>query len=66
MLINEVKAIQIKVGSTFNLADDLGKFKKGEEVTVDSVENSAMDFIVTMSNKDGVTDTFYLDRDDEI
>jgi hypothetical protein len=66
MLINEVKAVQIRVGNTFNIADDLGKFKKGEEVTVDNVQQSAMDFIVTVSNKAGDKDTFYLDRDDEI
>jgi len=66
MLINEVKAVQIKVGNTFKISDDLGKFKKGEEVTVDDVELSGMDFIVTLSNSNGVTDTFYLDRDDEI
>jgi hypothetical protein len=66
MLINEIKAVQIKVGSTFNIADDLGKFKKGEEVTVDNVQNSAMDIVVTLSNKAGITDTFYLDINDEI
>jgi hypothetical protein len=66
MLINEVKAVQIKVGNTFKISDDLGKFKKGEEVTVDDVELSGMDFIVTLSNSNGITDTFYLDRDDEI
>ena len=66
MLINEIKAIQIKVGNTFNMSDDLGNFKKGEEVTVDDVQNSAMDIIVTLSNNKGITDTFYLDRDDEI
>ena len=66
MLINEIKAVQIKVGNTFNMSDDLGNFKKGEEVTVDDVELSGMDFVITLSNKEGVTDTFYLDRDDEI
>lgn len=66
MLINEVKAVQIRVGNTFNIADDLGKFKKGEEVTVDNIQQSAMDFIVTVSNQAGDKDTFYLDRDDEI
>ena len=66
MLINEVKAVQIKVGNTFKISYDLGKFKKGEEVTVDDVELSGMDFIVTLSNSNGITDTFYLDRDDEI
>lgn len=66
MLISEIKAVQIKVGDTFNMSDDLGNFKRGEEVTVDSVELSGMDFVVTLSNNNGVTDTFYLDRDDEI
>jgi hypothetical protein len=66
MLISEIKAVQIKVGNTFNMSDDLGNFKKGEEVTVDNVELSGMDFVITLSNKAGTTDTFYLDRDDEI
>jgi predicted PolB exonuclease-like 3'-5' exonuclease len=66
MLINEVKAISIRVGDTFTLSGDLGKFKKGEEINIDNVQQSAMDFIVTVSNKTGDTDTFYLDRDDEI
>lgn len=66
MLINEVKAIQIKKGNTFVLSDDLGNFKKGEEITVINVEKSAEDFIVTMKNDKGIKDTFYLDKDDDI
>jgi hypothetical protein len=66
MLINEIKAISLSVGSTFNMSYSLGKFKKGEEVTVDDIQESGEDFVVTLSNESGVTDTFYLDKNDEI
>jgi hypothetical protein len=66
MLINEVKAMSLNIGDTFTMSDDLGNFKKGEEVTVDDIKISGMDFVVTLSNKNGNTDTFYFDRDDEI
>jgi len=66
MLINEIKAISLSVGSTFTMSYSLGKFKKGEEVTVDDIQESGEDFVVTLSNESGVTDTFYLDKNDEI
>lgn len=65
MLINEVKAISIRPGNTFKLAGDIGKFKRGETVTVDSVNPSGNDVELNLSNEAGVTDTFYLDRNDD-
>ena len=65
MLINEVKAISIKIGNTFTLSGEIGKFKKGEVVTVDDVRSSGNDIELHLSNNKGVTDTFYLDRNDE-
>ena len=49
MLINEVKAVQIKVGNTFNMSDDLGNFKKGEEVTVNNIELSGLPPLLRVS-----------------
>lgn len=66
MLINEVKAISLNVGSKFKMSDSLGKFKKGEEVTVDDIQPSGEDVVVTLSNDKGETDTFYFDKNDEI
>ena len=65
MLINEVKAISLNVGDTFTMSDSLGKFKKGEEVTVRNIEPSGEDVVMTLSNGK-VTDEFYFDKNDEI
>jgi hypothetical protein len=65
MLINEIKAISLNIGDTFNMSDSLGKFEKGEEVTVKDIEPSGEDVVVTLSNGKA-TDTFYFDKNDEI
>lgn len=62
--LNEVKAIQISVNDEYTLAGDIGKFKKGEVVTVVSLKPYGNDLELTLSN--GKTkDTFYLDRNDD-
>jgi hypothetical protein len=66
MLINEVKAISIKQGNTFTLSDAIGKFKKGEQVTVDKIRSYGNDIELHLSNDKGVTDTFYLDKNEEL
>jgi len=66
MLINEVKAVSLSIGDTFVMSDSLGEFKKGEEVTVNDIQESGEDFVVTLSNVKGVKDTFYFDKNDEI
>jgi hypothetical protein len=65
MLINEVKAISLKIGQTFTLSGEIGNFKKGETVTVDDVRPFGNDVELHLSNDNGVTDTFYLDRNDD-
>lgn len=64
--LNEVKAISVKVGDTFKMSDELGEFKRGEEVTVIDVEPSGEDIVVTLRNESGKTDTFYFDKSDII
>ena len=66
MLINELKAMYLNVGDVFTMSADLGKFTKGEQVTVKNIESSGEDVVVTLVNDEGTTDTFYFDKDEEI
>jgi hypothetical protein len=66
MLINEVKATAIEINSSYILSADLGNFKKGEKITVKNIEPSGEDIVVTFSNDKNESDTFYLDKNDEI
>jgi len=65
MLINEVKAISIRKGETFKISSDIGKFKAGEQVTVDDIRPYGNDIELHLSNDEGTTDTFYLDKNDD-
>lgn len=62
--LNEVKAISIKVGNIFTLSGDIGKFHKGEKVTVDNIKPSGNDIELSLSNETGVKDVFYMDKND--
>ena len=64
-LLNEIKALSIRTGDTFTLVGDIGYFKKGDEVTVDQVRPVGEDVELHLSNQNGLTDTFYLDKNDE-
>jgi hypothetical protein len=64
--LNEVKATSIKQGNTFTLSADIGKFVKGDKVTVDEVKASGDDIELHLSNEAGDKDVFYLDKNDEI
>lgn len=66
MLINEIKAMSLNIGDTFIMSNSLGKFKKGEEVTVNDIEPSGEDVVVTLINNNKIIDTFYFDKNDEI
>ena len=66
MLINELKAMYLNVGDVFTMSADLGNFTEGEQVTVENIEPSGEDVVVTLLNDKGVTDTFYFDKDEEI
>jgi hypothetical protein len=63
--LDEVKATSITMGKVFTLSDDIGKFKVGEKVIVDEIKSFGNDIEVHLSNESGVTDTFYLDRNDD-
>lgn len=63
--LNEVKATSIKQGNTFTLSADIGKFVKGDKVTVDEVIPSGNDIELHLSNEAGDTDIFYLDINDD-
>jgi len=62
--LDEVKATSIEMGKVFTLSGDIGKFKAGEKVIVDEIRPFGNDIELHLSNESGVTDTFYLDRND--
>jgi hypothetical protein len=65
MKLSEIKAISIKVSDVFTLSGEIGNFKKGDKVTVDQIRPIGNDIKLHLSNDKGVTDTFYIDRDDD-
>jgi hypothetical protein len=64
--ISEIKAKNIAPGQEFVLSADLGEFKKGEKVIVDSVEEDGADIRIVLINEEGIKDDFYLDPNDDI
>jgi hypothetical protein len=64
-LLNEIKALSIRTGETFTLVDDIGYFKRGDEVTVDQIRYVGEDVELHLSNQNCLTDMFYLDKNDE-
>lgn len=63
--LNEVKATSIKVGKTFTLSNDIGKFVKGDQITVKDIKKSGEDVELHMSNQHGDEDVFYIDKNDD-
>lgn len=43
---------------------DLGKFKQGEKVTIESMDREADDIRMVLKNENGVTDDFFIDPND--
>jgi hypothetical protein len=64
-ILDEIKAINIKIGDTFTVSNSIGKFNEGDKVTVDDVRSFGNDIELHLSNEEGDKDTFYLDRDDD-
>lgn len=64
-ILNEIKAINIKIGDTFTISNSIGKFNEGDKVTVDDVRSFGDDIELHLSDEDGNKDTFYLDKNDE-
>jgi hypothetical protein len=63
-ILTEIKKTEISVGDTYTLSADLGKFKKGEKIKVTKKTPSAEDIQLYLTNDKGVTDIFYLDKND--
>jgi hypothetical protein len=64
-LLNEIKATVIRTGDTFTLIGDIGQFKAGETVTIDQVRPTGEDIEIHLSNDNGLSDVFYLDKNDD-
>lgn len=62
--LQEIKATEIKEGSTFTMAGDLESLKKGDKVTVIKVEDQGTDVHIILENEAGVQEDFYLDPND--
>lgn len=43
---------------------DLGKFKKGEKVTIESMNPEGDDIKMVLKNEKGETDDFFIDKND--
>jgi len=65
-LNEEMKVKSLKQGQTITLQSDLGKFKSGEQVTIDQIKREGADVKITVSNAKGKTDHFYLDPNDDL
>lgn len=60
-----VKTAEISEGDRFTVATDMGKFKAGDKVTVDSIEAYGNDVRIYMSTDSGVEDFIIVDRNDD-
>jgi len=60
-----VKTAEISEGDRFTVATDMGKFKAGDKVTVDSIEAYGSDVRIYMSTDSGVRDFIIVDRNDD-
>lgn len=60
----EVDMSNLQPGQEFTLSDDLGNFKRGERVVVESIKEEDEDVKVTFINETGVKDNFYFDPSD--
>ena len=63
--LQEIKGLEITPGETFDIQGDLGKFKRGEKVTVKAVNTFGQEIQFTLRNETGVEDTFIMDVNDK-
>jgi hypothetical protein len=52
-------------GETFDIAENIGKFTKGEKVTVSEIKVRKNDVALIIENKNGIKDTFFIDKNDK-
>lgn len=60
-----VKTAEISDGDRFTVTTDMGKFKAGDKVTVDSIEAYGNDVKIYMSTDSGVSDFIIVDKNDD-
>jgi hypothetical protein len=60
------KILGMNVGQKFILSNDLGNFKKGEEIIVESIKVAGLDVEVNFKNKNGIKDNYFFDKEDRI
>lgn len=63
--LNEVKGSSIKKGDTYTLSGNIGKFSKGDKITINDIKPQGDDIELFVSNEEGIKDTFYLDKNDD-
>ena len=64
--IKEAKVSELSVGNTYTLNTTMGNLKKGDKVEVTSIRPFGADVKVVLTNKEGVSDFFILDRNDDL
>lgn len=64
--LNEVQANLLKQGKKYTMIDDIGIFKKGEEVIIDSVRPYGSEIQIKLIGSKGKTDTFIIDINDNL
>jgi hypothetical protein len=64
MLLKESDIATVKVGMKYTLSSDLGDLNRGDNVTITKITPLENDVEVFLVNEDGVSDVFYLDKED--
>lgn len=64
--IEEIKVNTLRVGQEYTISDDIGKFSKGDKVTILSITPYGDDLKIILNNEKGIKDFFILDKNDDI
>lgn len=64
--LSEVQANLLKQGKRYTIAEDIGVFKKGESVLVDSVRQYGSEIRVGLVGDKGKKDFFIIDINDNL
>jgi len=63
--LSEIKASSLKIGDSFKLSSNLGKFRKDEQIKLIDILQGSDDIEIILSN--GITqDNFFLDPNESI
>jgi len=64
--IQEIQGNQLKEGKIYTITEDLGVFKKGEKVIVESIRRYGGEIRIELKGNKGKKDYFILDINDDI